>query len=313
MEELANRGLPAFLRNGFWHDIDPILIVGLKAGGQAVFKAVGKVEREYRELRVEVIWARVRKLRRQVLGKREKGVRYKWTNELEQALLARAAVVGLSAAVSEICKKTGWSRAAIVRHAHKFGVPSETRGGRVPWTEADRNFLVQSICHVPVSAIARELGRTENAVWCKIWEEGLRARYEADHSQRELCRKLRVRAPIVRGWVEKGWLKLGRNDRIKDRSLKAFLEKHGDEINWDRADRGWIEEVIGNAKDDSADDEQAMQHEPGLPDAIPRGPSAAICDSGLDPHRRATSTRARGPDENPEQQSNRARAANLQS
>jgi hypothetical protein len=44
------------------------------------------------------------------------------------------------------------------------------RGERRPWTEADRNFLVQSIRHVPLRAIARELGRTENAVWCKIWE-----------------------------------------------------------------------------------------------------------------------------------------------
>ena len=314
MEELANHGLPAFLCNGFWHDIDPILIAGFKAGGQAVFKAVGKVEREYRELRVEVIWARVRRLRKRILDKREKGVRYKWTEELEQELLARSPVVGLSAAVSEICQKTGWSRAAVVRRAHKLGVPSETRGERVPWTEADRNFLVQSICHVPVRVIAHELGRTENAVWCKIWEEGLRARYEADHSQRELCRKLHVRSPIVRGWIGKGWLKLGRNGRIKDRVLKAFLAEHGDAINWDRADRGWIEEVIGNAKgDEGEDDEQAMEHEPTLPDAIPQGPSAARDGSGLDRDRRATSTRARGPDENPERQNNQAHAANLQS
>ncbi|HEY6340310.1 MAG TPA: hypothetical protein VIY49_02365 [Bryobacteraceae bacterium] len=172
MEELANCGLPAYLHNGFWHDIDPILIAGLREGGQAVFKAVGKVERAYRELRVEVIWARVRRLRKQVLGKRERGVRYKWTKELEQELLARSTVVGLSTAVSEISQRAGWSRAAIVRRAHKLGVPRETRGERVPWTEADRNFLVQSICHVPVRAIAHELGRSENAVWCKIWEEG---------------------------------------------------------------------------------------------------------------------------------------------
>ena len=312
MEELANHALPAFLRNGFWHTIDPILIAGLKAGGQTVFKAVGKVEREYRELRVEVIWARVRRLRKQVLGKREKGVRYQWTQELERELLARSSVVGLGVAVSEICQKTGWSRAAVVRRAHKLGVPSETRGERVPWTEADRNFLVQSICHVPVRAIANELGRTENAVWCKIWEEGLTARYEADHSQRELCRKLHVRAPIVRGWIEKGWLKLGRNGRIKDRVLKAFFEEHGDEVNWDRADREWLEEV--NAKgEESEDDEHAMGHEPEPPDAIPQGSSAALGGSGLDPDRKATSTRARGPDENPEQHNNRAHAANLQS
>jgi hypothetical protein len=311
MEELANRELPAYLRNGFWHDIDPILIAALKTGRQAVFKAVGKVERDYRELRVEAIWARVRRLRKQVLAKGKKGLKYKWTNELEQQLLARSTVVGLSAAVSEICGETGWSRAAIVRRAHKLGVPSKTRGERLPWTEADRNFLVQSICHLPVPAIARELGRTENAVWCKVWEEGFRARYEADHSQRELCRKLHVRAPIVRGWLGKGWLKLGRNGRIKDRCLRAFLEEHRDEINWDRADRGWIEEVIGNAECEEGEDyKQAMEHEPALPGAIPQEASVALGGSRLDPDRKPTSTRARGLDEDPEQQKSRAHAAN---
>ena len=311
MEELANHGLPAFLRDGFWHDIDPILIAGLKAGGQAVFKAVGKVEREYRELRVEMIWARIRRLRKQVLSKRQKGVRYKWTKELEQELLARSAVVGLSAAVSEICQKGGWSRAAVVRRAHRLGVPTEVRGQRCPWTEADRNFLVQSIRHVPVKAIARELGRTENAVWCKIWEEGLRARYDVDHSQRELCYKLNVRAPIVRGWIQKGWLKLGRNNRVKDRSLKVFFEEHGDQMNWERVDRAWIDEVIGDAEGQESTDKQAMEHAPALPGASLQDPSADSCSSGPGPHRTATSRRAPGRGEDLELQNSRARAASL--
>ena len=315
MEELANRGLPNFLHENFWREegIDSVLLAGLKAGGQAIFQAVGKVERMYRDLRVEVVWARVRRLRKQCRKRPRKGVRYTWTNELEQELLARCADAGLSDAVTEICKKTDWSRAAVVRRAHRLGVPAAKRGERSDWTEADRNFLVQSIRHVPVKTIARELGRTENAVWCKIWEEGLTARYEADHSQRELCRKLHVRAPIVRGWIEKGWLKLGRNDRIKDRSLKAFFEEYGNEINWDRADRAWIDEVIGNAKgEESSDDDQAIEHEPALPHAIPQDSSGDPCGYGFDPDRTATSTRAHGQGKDPESQNSRAHAANLQ-
>ncbi len=313
MEELAKGGLPNFLQEDFWHEgIDPILLAGLKAGGQAIRQAVGKVQGMYRDLRVEVIWARVRRLRKQCRKRRRRGVRYRWTNELEQDLLARCADGGLSAAVTEICKKTGWSRAAIVRRAHRLGVATESRGERSAWTEADRNFLAQSIRHVPVKAIARELGRTENAVWCKIWEEGLRARYEEDHSQRELCRRLHVRAPIVRAWIEKGWLKLGRNDRIKDRSLKAFFQEHGGELNWKQVDRAWIDEVIGNAKAEEGTDEQATEHGPALPDAIRQNPSADSCDSGSGLHRKATSTRAHGQAEDPEPQNIRAHAASLQ-
>jgi hypothetical protein len=251
-------------------------MTGLKAGGQAIFQAVGKVERMYRDLRVEAIWARVRRLRRQFRKRQGQRVRYRWTDELEQELCGRCADAGLRDAVTEICKKTGWSRAAVVRRAHKLGVPAKEREQR-HWTEADRNFLVQSIRHVPVKTIARELGRTENAVWCKIWAEGLRARYDADHSQRELRSKLNVRAPIVRGWIEKGWLRLGRNNRVKDRSLKVLFEEHGDEINWDRADRAWIDEVIGNAKEEESTDEQATERALEPPDASPQGRSTGSC------------------------------------
>ncbi len=277
MEELAHRGLPKFLQEDFWQEegIDPVLLAGLKAGGQALRHAVGKVQSMQRDLRVEVIWARVRRLRKQSRKKSRRGLRCAWTKELDQQLFARSAGLGLSAAVSEIRGKTGWSRAAIVRRAHKLGVATGERGERSPWTEADRNFLAQSIRHVPVKAIARELGRTENAVWCKIWEEGLRAAYEEDYSQRELCRRLHVRAPSVRGWIEKGWLKLGRNDRVKDRSLKAFFQEHGNKLNWERVDRAWIDEVIGNADSEESGEEQAMEHGQSRPTPLRKiGPSS---------------------------------------
>jgi hypothetical protein len=305
MEELANRAMPDFLREEFWREegIDSVLLAGLRAGGQAIFQAVGKVERMYRDLRVEVIWARVRRLRKQRRNKRRKGVRYPWTKELEQELLARCAGAGLTDAVTEICKNTGWSRSAVVHRAHKLGVPVDERGKFNAWTEADRNFLVQSVRHVPVKTIARELGRTENAVWCKIWEEGLRARYDADPSQRELCCKLNVRAPIVRGWIDKGWLKLGRNNRIKDRSLKAFFEEHHDALNWARVDRAWVDEVIGNAIGEDSEDGQVTEHTPTLPGATYQ--SLSDCYRvGSGPHVTPTSGRTHGPGEDPERQNN---------
>jgi hypothetical protein len=313
MEGLAKRGLPNFLHDEFWREegIDPILLAGLKAGGQAIFQAVGKVERIYRDLRVEVIWARVRRLRKQSRRKQSTRARCKWTNELEQELQARCAAAGLGAAVTEMCKKTGWSRAAVVRRAHKLGVPIEERGEHSTWTEADRNFLVQFMGHVPVKTIARELDRTENAVWCKVWEEGLTARYQDDRSQRELCCELHVRAPMVRGWIDKGWLKLGRNHRVKDRLLKDFFEQHRDEIDWERVDPAWIDEVIGNANGEESMDDHATEQAPAPPGAIRQDPSSDPCDSGSGPHRTATSTRAPGRGENPEPQNSRARAASL--
>ena len=293
MEKLANHGLPKFLHEDFWREegIDSVLLAGLKTGGQAIFQAVGKVGKMHRELRVEVIWARVRRLRKQCRKRSPKGMRCTWTNELEQELRGRCAIEGLSTAVTEICKKTGWSRASVARRAHKLGVPVKQRGRRNAWTEADRNFLVQSVGHVPVKTIARELGRTENAVWCKIWEEGLRARYDMDHSQRELCLKLNVRARVARGWIEKGWLKLGRNYRVKDRSLKAFFEEHRDEVNWARVDRAWVDEVIGNATSGESEDGQFTERGTTLPGSKHQDRTADFPGAGSGPRRAEISRR----------------------
>jgi hypothetical protein len=44
-------------------------------------------------------------------------------------------------------------------------------------------------------------------------------------------------------WISAGWIKVGRNRRITDRSLRAFLREHREEIEWNRLDaeaRDWL-------------------------------------------------------------------------
>jgi hypothetical protein len=252
MEELATQGLPPFLQDDFWQEeLDGILLDGIAAGGHRIRRAVDKVLRLHPDLRVEVIWARVRRLRKQRGKDGRRGHPFPWTSELNQLILKRCAEAGLGIGVSEIQQRTGWPRSAILRRAHKLGIKVQELPERREWTAADKNFLVQSIRHVPVKVIARELDRTENSVWCKIWEEGLRARYEEDYSQRELCRRLHVRPPTIRRWVESEWLKLGRNGRIKDRSLVPFLREHADELDRERVDLAWIRQVAGFEDEDT--------------------------------------------------------------
>jgi hypothetical protein len=66
MEELATTGLPPFLQDDFWQEeLDTMLLDGIAAGGPRIRRAVDKVMRLNPDLRVEVIWARVRRLRKQ--------------------------------------------------------------------------------------------------------------------------------------------------------------------------------------------------------------------------------------------------------
>lgn len=314
MEELATQGLPRFLQDDFWQEeLDAVLLDGITADGHRVRRAVDKVLRLNPDLRIEVIWARVRRLRKQRGKDGRRGFPFPWTSELDQQLLTRCAAAGLGIAVSEVQQTTGWPRSAILRRAHKLGVVVQELPERREWTAADKNFLVQSIRHVPVKAIARELDRTENSVWCKIWEEGLRARYEEDYSQRELCRTLHVRPPTVRRWVESEWLKIGRNGRIKDRSLVPFLREHADELDWEQVDRDWVRQVAGSEDENGDAGSRTNQSAPepiGATEQDPVAASAARASSGRGI---PANTLAPDRDEDHEPQSSLVRAASPQS
>ena len=85
--------LPEWLRDEFWSELDPILERGVKSGRGAERQAVSKVLRLRPDLRLGVIWARVRRIRQRFMRRNGhgRGVRYAWTPVLDGKLQAVAA------------------------------------------------------------------------------------------------------------------------------------------------------------------------------------------------------------------------------
>lgn len=255
METLAAESQPEWFQKNFWEHLDPILLVGMRQGKAGERKAVDKVLREHRELRVERVWARVRELRRQ----NKKGSEPRagpWTNEHDERLLALCNEMGLKDAVSVMQRETGWPRDAIVRRVHKLGVPKKQYQRKQGWSEIDRTFLLVSVRHVPVRKIARQLGRPEKAVWVQIWREGLRGAWEEGYSRRELCRKFHVSGATLRSWIRAELMKDGADGRVPERSVREFFRHHRELVDWDRLDpedRQWALELCAKDQDGEAD------------------------------------------------------------
>src|SRR5208283_4965114 len=110
---------------------------------------------------VSAIWARLRRLRYQ---RRTNGT-VVWTKELDERLIRVSRETGLSASVSDIQNLTGWPRRAILRRAHKLGLPTKAISDRRRWTMAEFRFAIESVNHVSVKEIAEDLERSEKAVW----------------------------------------------------------------------------------------------------------------------------------------------------
>jgi hypothetical protein len=100
MQALALEGLPDWLKPDFWTaEMDQILFAGIREGVPGEIKAVGKIGRFHPELRVEIIWARVRHLRVLKGRKGRQGRPFEWAPEIDAALIAHCRCAELAVAV----------------------------------------------------------------------------------------------------------------------------------------------------------------------------------------------------------------------
>lgn len=226
-----------------WRAADPILLGGVREANQCEREAADKVLGKFSELRVEAIWARLRRLR----YKQKRDGPLRWTTEFDDRLMRIHREGGLRAAVSDIQNLTDWPRRAILRRAHQLGLPKEALADRRRWTMAEFRFALESVNHLSVREIADELERSVKSVWDMVGGRGIPARFQDGYSIRDISAKLHIRRPSIRAWIKAGLLHKKRNGRISEDSVQSFLHDHPERINWSLLDEDttfWVSELL---------------------------------------------------------------------
>jgi transcriptional regulator with XRE-family HTH domain len=240
--------LPSIMDQGFWQtEVDPILLSGIRNANRIERETVDRVLRRFSELRIGTIWARLRRLRERRKESGHASPPFRWTSELDEELIHIHEQAGLRAAVSSVQRLTGWPRKAILRRAHKLGIPTRPLGSRRRWTMVEFRFAIESLNHMSVREIAEEIGRSEKAVWDMVGQRGIPARFQDGYTMRELAERLHVRRLSVQQWVEAGLLHKKRNGRIDEGSLQAFLYSHPETLKWPMFDQDtafWLSELV---------------------------------------------------------------------
>ena len=246
MQRIAAAGIPAWLKaDEFWTtEMDNVLRKGIQQGGVGERIAVAKILRLCPGLRTAVVWRRVKRLRQTVSHSQRRRGRFSWTEATDGLLLQADEVGGIGLAVEELQRVTGFPREAIMRRARKLGVHTGDSTVSTPWTDADVRFLLESVQHLGVKVIARELHRSEKAIWRKVGELGLSAKCEEGYTVTEIIQRLHVWHRRLKGWVANGWIKIGRNRRITERSLLSFFREHPEELKWDLFDSETVEWLL---------------------------------------------------------------------
>ena len=242
------RMVPSGIDRGFWHtEVDPILLRGIRTANRLERETVDRVLRKFSELRIGTIWARLRRLQEQRKENGHNGPPFRWTDELDERLVRIHEEAGLSAAVSDVQSLTGWPRKAILRRAHKLGLPTRPVGARRRWTMVEYRFVIESLNHMSVREIAEQIERSEKAVWDMVGQRGIPARFQDGYTMRELAEKLHMRRLSVQKWVEAGLLHRKRNGRIDEGSLQSFFYSHPETLKWPVFDQDtafWVSELV---------------------------------------------------------------------
>jgi len=214
------------------HEIDQILVVGMKYGPTGTQEAVKRVRQLTPEVAPAQVWHRMRHLREKERGKSappvdwsesaleilREGYRSGGRKKTEAIKTVRALYPGLAGyVVSRFARSQGWLDKE---------QPNKPKGERRPWTSEEEQELFARAGYEPVKAIAEKLKRSEQSVRFRLKGRAISARVTDGWSLRRIQQTLHVSHRRLQRLIGSGLLRV-RDPRVSAISLAEFCRKHG--------------------------------------------------------------------------------------
>ena len=214
------------------HEIDQILVVGMKYGPKGTQEAVKKVRELTPELVPAQVWHRMRHLREMECSRRatpvdwsetaieilREGYRSGGRKKTEAIKTVRGLYAGLPGyVVSRFARSQGWLDG-------KQG--SRQKDDRRPWTREEEQELFVRAGYEPVKVIAQRLKRSEQSVRFRLKGRAISARVTDGWSLRRIQQTLHVSYRRLQRLIGKGLLRV-RDPRVSAISLAEFCHRHG--------------------------------------------------------------------------------------
>jgi len=214
------------------HEIDQILVVGMKYGPKGTQEAVKKVRELTPELVPAQVWHRMRHLREMECSRRatpvdwsetaieilREGYRNGGRKKTEAIKTVRGLYAGLPGyVVSRFARSQGWLD----------GKPGgRQKDDRRPWTREEEQELFVRAGYEPVKVIAQRLRRSEQSVRFRLKGRAISARVTDGWSLRRIQQTLHVSYRRLQRLIGKGSLRV-RDPRVSAISLAEFCHRHG--------------------------------------------------------------------------------------
>ncbi|MFZ0866750.1 MAG: hypothetical protein WAN06_08895 [Candidatus Sulfotelmatobacter sp.] len=216
----------------WFHEIDQILVVGMKYGPRGTQEAVKRVRQLTPELVPAQVWHRMRHLREKERSKSatavdwsdsaieilREGYRSGGRKKTEAIKTIRALYPGLAGyVVSRFARSQGWLDKEQA---------DQRKGDRRPWTSEEEQELFARAGYEPVKAIAEKLQRSEQSVRFRLKGRAISARVTDGWSLRRIQQTLHVSHRRLQRLIGTGLLRV-RDPRVSAISLAEFSSRHG--------------------------------------------------------------------------------------
>jgi hypothetical protein len=213
------------------HEIDQILVVGMKYGPRGTQEAVKRVRQLTPELVPAQVWHRMRHLREKERSKSaipvdwsesaieilRDGYRSGGRKKTEAIKSVKAIYPGIAGhVVSRFARSQGW----LDREQ-----ADKRKGDRRPWTREEEQELFVRAGYEPVKGIAQKLKRSEQSVRSRLKGQAISARVTDGWSLRRIQQTLHVSHRRLQRLIGSGFLRV-RDPRVSIISLAEFSRKH---------------------------------------------------------------------------------------
>ena len=233
MEDGINSGRKKQSQSFRWlHEIDQILVVGMKYGPRGTQEAVKRVRQLTPELVPAQVWHRMRHLREKERAKSATPV--DWSESAIEILRDgyRSGGRKKTAAINWVkALYPGLAGHVVSRFARSQGFldgkqADKRKPDRRPWTTEEEQELFVRAGYEPVKAIAEKLKRSEQSVRSRLKGQAISARVTDGWSLRRIQQTLHVSHRRLQRLIGSGFLRV-RDPRISVISLAEFSRRHG--------------------------------------------------------------------------------------
>ena len=146
----------------------------------------------------------------------------------------------LSERLTRLEESTGIPRWRWAHWAEQIGLRVYVRR---PWTPAEVNYLRDHAGEMTVSQMRAILGRSYNAVMCKLSDIGVSGRLSAGYTAKDIAGAFGVHSATARKWIERGFMP-EHGGRIAEHHVATFLRERPELYSLKRVDEAWFKGLL---------------------------------------------------------------------